>query len=93
MISTRDMVVFGAASLLLAAVKNYNATALSLLRAGAVRSHSARWGNVLDELRELGGEKKGYIITHHAQWPLIVPGGAVAYIVAFSVRTLRPAFT
>ena len=69
------MVVFGAASLLLAAVKNYNATALSLLRAGAVRSHSARWGNVLDELRELGGEKKGYIITHHAQWPLIVPGG------------------
>ena len=43
-----DMVVSGVAPLLLAAVHNYDVTALSLLRAGADHAHVAPWGTALD---------------------------------------------
>ena len=50
------MVVSGVTPLLLAAVHNYDVTALSLLRAGADHSHVAPWGTALDALRALGDE-------------------------------------
>ena len=51
-----DMVVSGVTPLLLAAVHNYDVTALSLLRAGAGHSHVTPWGTALDVVRELGDE-------------------------------------
>ena len=50
-----NMVVSGVTPLLLAAVHNYDVTALSLLRAGADHSHVTPWGTALDVVRELGG--------------------------------------
>ena len=58
------MVVSGVAPLLLVAVHNYDATALSLLRAGAGHSHVTPWGTALDVVRELGDE---YLISYHVE--------------------------
>jgi ankyrin repeat protein len=59
-----DMVVSGATPLLLAAVQNYDVTALSLLRAGADHSHVATWGTALNVARKLGDE---HLIPYHAE--------------------------
>ena len=59
-----DMVVSGVTPLLLAAVHNYDATALSLLRAGADRTHVAPWGTALDVVRELGDE---HLVLYHVE--------------------------
>ena len=59
-----DMVVSGATPLLLAAVQNYDVTALSLLRAGAGHSHVATWGTALNVARKLGDE---HLIPYHAE--------------------------
>ena len=69
------MAVSGVTPLLLAAAQSYDATALSLLRAGAGHSHVAPWGTALDVARKLGG---GYLPCH-IQWLL---GDAVAGEVA-----------
>ena len=50
------MVVSGVAPLLLAVVRNYDATALSLLQAEAGHSHVTPWGTALDVARKLEGE-------------------------------------
>ena len=55
------MVVSGATPLLLAAVHNYDVTALSLLRVGADHSHVAPLGTALDVARVLEDEGGGYI--------------------------------
>ena len=59
-----DMVVSGVTPLLLAAVHNYDVTALSLLWAGAGHSHVTPWGTTLDVVRELGDE---YLISYHVK--------------------------
>ena len=59
-----NMVVSGVTPLLLAAVHNYDVTALSLLRAGADHSHVTPWGTALDVVRELGDE---YLIPCHVE--------------------------
>ena len=59
-----NMAVSGVAPLLLAAVHNYDVTALSLLRAGADHSHVTPWGTALDVVRELGDE---YLISYHVE--------------------------
>ena len=60
-----DIAVFCVTPLLLAAVHNYDVTALSLLRAGAGHSHVAPWGTALDVVREL--EVELYDGTFHVQ--------------------------
>ena len=59
-----NMVVSGVTPLLLAAVHNYDVTALSLLRAGADHSHVTPWGTALDVVRELGDE---YLALYHVE--------------------------
>jgi hypothetical protein len=59
------MVVSGVTPLPLAAVHNYDVTALSLLRAGADHSHMTPWGTALDVARRLEGEC--HLKTPHVQ--------------------------
>ena len=59
-----NMVVSGVTPLLLAAVHNYDVTALPLLRAGADHFHVTPWGTALDVVRELGDE---YLISYHVE--------------------------
>ena len=59
-----NMVVSGVAPLLLAAIHNYDVTALSLLRAGADHSHVTPWGTALDVVRELGD---GHLVSYHVE--------------------------
>jgi len=59
-----NMVVSGVTPLLLAAVHNYDVTALSLLRAGADHSHVTPWGTALDVVRELEDE---YLALYHVE--------------------------
>ena len=58
------MVVSDVAPLFLAAVLNYDVTALSLLRAGAYHSHVTPWGTALDVVRELEDE---YLALYHVE--------------------------
>ena len=51
-----DMVVSGVTPLLLAVVHNNDATALSLLQAGAGHFHVTPWGTALDVAQKLKGE-------------------------------------
>ena len=59
-----NMVVSGVTPLLLAAVHNYDVTALSPLRAGADHSDVTPWGTALDVVRELGDE---HLVLYHVE--------------------------
>ena len=76
-----NMVVSGVAPLLLAAVHNYDVTALSLLRAGAGHSHVTPWGTALDVVRELGD---GYLALYYVELLLEDAEDAAAGEVALS---------
>ena len=62
-----NMAVSGVTPPLLAAVLNYDVTALFLMRAGVGHSHVAPWGTAPDVVRKPGSE---YLTLYSAQWLL-----------------------